>query len=373
MKFLFVSGLYPTPESPGYGSFVKRQADALRALGHQVEVVANTDRRTGTLPALRKYASLYARARKAAAQGSYDLVVGHFLYPNAGIARAAARIAQTPYVVVAHGTDVASLARADFLAAWSRQACEQADGVVAVSRALLRQLEEAVTLREQTPRAVINMGIDTSVFHPRPRAQSRATLGLEDKARVVVVVGNLATVKGPDRALEACRPLLESGALDRLVFVGDGELRGMLEQAAAAAGLSGQVVFAGHCEPEVVATWLTAADLMLLASRNEGLGLVILEAQACGTPVAAARVGGVPEVLAPEPAGYQLDPLDVSSWTGVISSMLTQRESDPGSPREARRAQTNATANSAAQRAREFAEFSYQVINRDLSKTDSLL
>ncbi|MCL2332279.1 MAG: glycosyltransferase [Actinomycetia bacterium] len=337
-----------------------RQTDALWPLGHAAEVVANTDSRTGALHALRKYLSLYWRARKAArlcvAHGSpYDLIVGHFLYPNAWIAQAVARaVHQPPYLVVAHGSDVGSLARKDPLARWSRSAVSHADGIVAVSHFLLHQLEETVPLPSQTPRAVINMGFDDAVFYPRDRQNARAELGLPAEAKVIVVVGNLAPVKGQDRALEACAPLLRAGKLDRLIFVGEGTKRAALERTAAKNGLTGRVAFVGQRAQPEVARSVNAADLVLVPSRNEGLGLVVLEAAACGTPVAAATVGGIPEILPAEPFGYLLDPIDVASWPAVIERAL---EADPLSDDDRKQLSASVAAHSITKQAQRFADF----------------
>jgi len=296
MRLLCVSGMYPSPEHPGFGAFIQRQVEALRELGHVVEVVANTDRRSGSINALRKYRSLRKRALKAARTGSFDLVVGHFLYPGAWIAQST----RLPYVVVAHGTDVTSLGRSDPLARWSREATEHADGVVAVSHYLMDRL----ALAPDTKRAVINMGYDDTIFYPRRRpAHGKKT---------IVVVGNLVPVKGQDRAIEACAPLLESGELDQLVLIGEGSELPAPEQ----------VIFTGQLPQDEVAAWMNRADLVLVPSRAEGLGLVVLEALACKTPVAAARVGGIPEILPAEPAGFALDPDDTASWTAVIARAL---------------------------------------------------
>ena len=363
MKILVVSGLYPSQETPGYGLFIKHQVEALQELGHQVEVVANTDNRTGTIPALKKYLSLYRRARAAARHGSYDIVVGHFLYPNAGIARAAARVAHAPYLVVAHGTDVRSLTRKDPLAVWSRSAVAHADGVVAVSDYLLRQLETTVRLPEQTPRATIHMGIDTSAFYPRPRAEARAELGLAPESRIIVAVGNITPNKGQYRLLEAGARLLHRGALEQLIFVGDGEMRPALEKLAHSHHLDDRVLFTGQQEQIRVANYLAAANLVVVPSHNEGLGLVILEALACAVPVAATTVGGIPEILPDAPWGYRLDSsIDgFLSWPAVLDAIL---EEEPLA-KDARKVTAPVVANCGSlEKTQEFAEFCLRVARR---------
>jgi glycosyltransferase involved in cell wall biosynthesis len=113
-------------------------------------------------------------------------------------------------------------------------------------------------------------------------------------------VGRLVPVKGLDVLLDACAELARSGGRFRLCLVGDGPLRGSLEQRAGRLGLGGKVQFCGPRPHGQLPDWFRAADLFVLPSRSEGLPSVLLEATACGTPFVASRVGGIPEVAGPE-------------------------------------------------------------------------
>lgn len=302
MRLLVISNMWPSEASPVFGSFIARQAKCLREVGAEVTVVANTDNRRGSLHSALKYASLSWRARRAALSGSFDAVVGHFLYPTAAFALEAARRADAPLVLVSHGTDSRSVMREDRFARRSREALTAAALVVAVSGALRDTLRETVGVPTSVPIAVVNMGFDDTVFKPDSGARDKLDLG--ESERVVLFVGNFEPVKGIDILLDAFVRLLDKGAADRLVLVGAGSLESFIcERIADLAGdgahadLSGRVTLTGVLGQRDLARWMAATDVLVLPSRNEGLGVVLLEAMASGTPCVASRVGGTPEVL----------------------------------------------------------------------------
>ncbi len=314
-----ITNMYPASEGEVFGSFVARHVEGLRASGADVRVVANTDPRTGGRRGAFKYASLALRSLVAAARGA-DAVIGHYLYPTAAIARMAAAVARCPYALVAHGTDVDSAQRAGAIARAVRAALRHAALVVPVSAALERRLRVDLSLSPGSRTAVSHMGVDLAVFRPDPGA--RASLGWPEGERVALFAGNLVPAKGLDTLLEAFASLRERGACDRLVIVGAGPLAGDLVALAGARGVSESVTLAGALPQPELALRMAAADVFVLPSRSEGLGLVLLEAMACGTPCVASRVGGVPEAL-PEPdCGRLTPPDDALALAAAIEEVL---------------------------------------------------
>lgn len=315
---LIVTNMWPSGRDPVFGTFVKRQVDALRGLGMPVRVVANTDQRGGSW-SVAKYAWLALRASLAGLRGA-DVVVGHYLYPTAAIARTAARFARCPYVLVAHGTDVASAQLPGRAARASRAALRHAELVVTVSRALERRLRVELALPADVPTAVVHMGIDRDRF--RPDAGARERLGWAADERVALFVGNLVPTKGLGTLVEAFEKLAERDACDRLVLVGAGPLEADLRSWVGSCGVADRVTFAGLVSADQVATHMAAADVLVLPSRAEGLGLVLYEAMACGTPCVATRVGGIPEVLDAPSCGRLVPPDDAPALAAAIAEVV---------------------------------------------------
>lgn len=318
-RILLVSNMWPGSHDPVFGVFVSRHVRALREAGASVRVVANTDARSSGPKNARKYVALMLRSLGAALRGDYDVVIGHYLYPTAAIAALAARLARAPLVLVAHGTDVRSIQRDGAIARACRGAISRAALVVTVSEALGASLREAAVPDSSARYVAINMGVDTSVF--APDAHARAELGIPAEERLLLFAGKLVPVKGLEVLLDAFAVLREQDAADRLVIVGDGPLAGALRDRARSLGIADRVRFEGQLAQRDVARWMSAADVFVLSSRDEGLGLVLLEAMACGTPCVGTAVGGIPEALAPG-CGLIVEPGRADTLAAAVARVL---------------------------------------------------
>jgi len=165
---------------------------------------------------------------------------------------------------------------------FSRWSLARAHGVVAISQHI-RRVVLARDPEVSGRLALVSNGVDTAQFAPRP-ADARAPF-------TFVVVGRLERRKGVDIAIEAVARV--PGA--RLEVVGDGEERLTLERQVAALGVAGRVRFHGHLDD--TRDVLAGAHMALCSSREEGLGIALLEAMAMERPVVALPVGGVPEFV----------------------------------------------------------------------------
>jgi D-inositol-3-phosphate glycosyltransferase len=320
---LLLSNMYPSASDPVFGSFVAKQVEALRAAGAPVRVVASARGRAGTLGTLARYTSLAARTKFAALfHRDFDVIVGHFLYPTAWLAQIASILSGRPYVVVAHGLDVASVQGPGLLARLSLAATRRASLVVAVSRALEVRIRAELDLPVAVPTAVINMGVDRSIFTPGAGDGARADLGWAAAEKVALFAGNLIERKGVDVLVEAFAELHARGACDRLAIAGDGPLRDLLVLQASALGVDGAVEFLGAVEATTLARLMAAADVFVLPSREEPLGVVLLEAMACATPVVASSVGGIPEIVG-EGCGRLVEPGDAAALAAGMEAVLS--------------------------------------------------
>jgi glycosyltransferase involved in cell wall biosynthesis len=323
--------MWPSPRNPIFGIFVQRHVAALRASGVEVTVAANMDPRSGVARSFLKYAWLAVRSWREATHDRHDVVVAHYLYPTAAIAAIAARRARVPLVVVSHGTDAASILRGGVLGHWSRRAVGSASRVVAVSRALADALVASGVVSAGTQIPIVNMGIDTDVFSPDPSARER--LGVGDDERVVLFAGALTQGKGVDVLIDAFSHLRKDDSADRLVVVGAGPHEAALRSAVEAHARAGlldlgtRVQFTGRLEADALADWMNAADVFVLPSRAEGLGIVLLEAMACGTPCVGSDVGGIPEILLVPECGELAPPGDDVMLARRIGDVIARGKS----------------------------------------------
>lgn len=221
-----------------------------------------------------------------------DLVLSYWLYPDAYGAMLAARQAEVPLVVGARGSDLR--VRDAISRRLTRPVLHAARRLLVVSEDLGRVAERDYGAHPDRIRAIPN-GCDASIFHPADRAEAKRALDLPADAEVVTYVGRLVPEKGLRELLAAAGALRASRPRLQLVLVGEGPMHAELAALAAAGELP--VRFAGTRPPAEVARWMCASDLVTLPSYSEGHPNVLVEALACGRPVVATPVGGIPEVV----------------------------------------------------------------------------
>ncbi len=208
------------------------------------------------------------------------------------------------------------------------QVVDAADRIVANTAAEARQLVELYGA-DPARVSVVAPGVDLDVFTPGDQALARRALGVDPDRRLVLFVGRIQPLKAPDLLLRAAHVLLDRhpqwrGELE-VAVVGGPSGRGLtrpgqLPELAAALGLTDQVRFVPPVDRATLAQWYRAADLLAVPSHNESFGLVALEAQACGTPVLAAAVGGLPTAVGD--GGLLVPTHDVRDWADALEALL---------------------------------------------------
>lgn len=352
MKILVVTNLFPTPWDPRRGAFNRQQFQRLGDR-HDVDVLTAVDFRERAggpkedvrvpgvrtdhftfyhppgfarfLNALCFFACMMWQRGGELRRARYDVMLASWAYPDAAGAAWVARLLGIPYVVKVHGSDLNVQAESRLRRPQIRSALRGAGGIIAVSRALAAKAN-ALGARREAVEAIYN-GVDTKLFHRGDRRAARARLGLPPEVPVVLYAGNLKATKGCHDLIEAFPALVRRHHDARLVYVGDGPCRANLEDRAASLCCAPAVRFAGAVDHAALADWFVAADVLCLPSHNEGVPNVILEAMACGTPVVASSVGGIPEVL-PAHAGILVPPHQPHEL-GVALVEAFERHFDP--------------------------------------------
>lgn len=280
----------------------------------------------GWLMALGAYPTLH----RLKSEGRLDIIDAHFAYPDGYAASLLGRWLQVPVTITLRGTEARHVEDAR-LGPLLLQALRRAARVFSVSESL----KKLVVARGATPAKieVVGNGVDTVRFSPRDRARARATLGLSATAPVLISVGGLVPRKGFHRVIELLPQLLQKFPdLIYLVVGGpsaEGDNRAELEHQVADLGLQNTVRFLGPRPPEALADVLSAADVFVLATSNEGWANVFLEAMACGLPVVTTDVGGNREVVREESLGMVVPFGDTQALAAALAEAL-ERSWDRG-------------------------------------------
>lgn len=237
------------------------------------------------------------------AQTPIDVIDAQFFFPDGPAAAIIADELGLPLSIKARGSDITYWGGLDFAREQMIAAGERAQCLLAVSQSLADEMA-AIGL-PSSKIAIHYTGLDRDRFRPLEHTQLRAQIGAElnfalpDNAPLLVCVGALIERKGQDIAIAALAQI--TGA--RLVIVGKGDDEAHLRDLARDLGVSERVHFAGSLDHDLLPLILSAADVMVLPTRNEGLANAWVEAIACGTPVVTCDVGGAREIIDNNTAG----------------------------------------------------------------------
>ncbi len=275
------------------------------------------------------FANGVLRAEAAHPPGRYDLIHSHY-WLSGQVGWLARERWGVPHVHTAH-----TLAKVKnrLIAAGDRpepkarvigeeQVVAESDRLVANTRF---EAQDLVAYYDAAPAhtAVVQPGVDLDRFRPGPC--SRARLGLPPSGRIVAFVGRIQPLKAPDVLISAL-PFLKDGDTT-LVICGGPSGSGLdrpsaLIELAASLGVTDRVLFLPPQTGDDLADLYRCADVVAVPSYNESFGLVALEAQACGTPVVAAAVGGLITAVRDRVSGLLVDGHDPRDWAHALDSLL---------------------------------------------------
>ncbi len=212
------------------------------------------------------------------------------------------------------------------------QVVAEADWLVANT---VTEANQLTSLYEADPERVqvVHPGVDLALFQPGDRLAARQKLGLRAEGLVVLFVGRIQPLKAPDVLLRAVAELLrrrpELRSRLQVPIVGGPSGTGLLEPASlkelgAELGILDVLQFEPPATAEKLVQWYQSADLIAVPSYSESFGLVALEAQACGTPVLAAKVSGLQDAVVDRRSGLLIDGHDPVQWARALASAIDQ-------------------------------------------------
>jgi teichuronic acid biosynthesis glycosyltransferase TuaC len=244
-----------------------------------------------------------------------DFILAYWAHPEGSAAIEIGQRLGVPVIVGALGSDL--LLAKGIGKYFAKRVVTRADFVLTVSEGLRTA---AISLGASAGRVkTIRHGCDHSIFYPRDRAASRAKLGINPDARLVLFVGWLAPLKGVPELLAAFSDVRREFPNAELVCIGEGPLKQLFDSTAQ----RNAVRAVGRKTSSEIADWLGACDLLCLPSHSEGCPNVVVEALSSGRAVIATRVGGIPE-LVEDSSGILVPPRDSSKLASAICAGLSR-------------------------------------------------
>jgi teichuronic acid biosynthesis glycosyltransferase TuaC len=247
----------------------------------------------------------------------FDVIDCHYVYPDGVAAARLGRILGKPVVVSARGSDLNLIADLSGPKQQIQAAIPAIDQLITVSAALAERAKALGFPPERI--AVLRNGVDDQVFRPVDGSVWRERAA--GAKFVIASVGNLIPLKGHDLVIQALAAI--PGA--HLLVAGQGPERAALEALAERLGLRDRVHLIGTMPQDQLKALYSAADVLVLASEREGWPNVLLEAMACGTPVVATNVGGIPEIVTQPVAGRIAPARTAEALADCLRDLLATR------------------------------------------------
>ncbi len=313
MKILVVSNMYPDARHPGYGVFVKNFCTQLEELGveYSLAVMNKADGKAGKALG---YLKFYLTSFFKCLLGSWDLVYVHYAShssPGVLLARALRRFRIFTNV---HGSDVMpENPRQEKFQSFTEKLLARSEKIVTPSSYFAACVAEKYGVPENKLFVCPSGGVDTAAFCPGT--------GKENPVFTFGTVSRIAGGKGWDTLLQACAAMPDSNY--RLIVAGDGPERGAMEAMIAELGLTRKVTLLGEVSHKDLPEIYRSMDGFLFPTRlRESLGLVALEAMACGVPVIASDLAAPADYVRP---GINGDKFPVGDPLALRDAMVAFR------------------------------------------------
>ena len=297
LKVLYITNMYPSKNHPYFGIFVKEGIESISKY-YKVKplLVMNQIKLNTFFILIYKYSILSLKAI-ASIFRSFDLIHAHYAFPPGFLGVVVKKITHKPLILTVHGSDINKLAKKGILSKFVKYSLSNADRIIAVGSGLRSTIEHKFNIPPYKI-IIIPTSVDLELFKPIDKEMVRHKLNLSDKKRILFV-GNLEPVKNPLLFVELAKRLPKYD----FVLVGGGSLKHKMIELKERFHLS-NLKLAGSVKKVSIPLYMNASDLLILPSKSEGFGLVLVEAMACGLPVLGTKVGGIKDIIKDDINGY---------------------------------------------------------------------
>ncbi|WP_042471037.1 glycosyltransferase [Bacillus ndiopicus] len=322
-KALIISNMYPTNEHLAYGVFVKNQVSQLNEAGIETVIAVNDNPATGKKNVIKKYAKWALNVLTTFRKNRHNISLthAHYVFPSGMFSYYLKKRYNVPYIVTAHGGDINKMAKKSArIKGYTTKILQHADHVIAVGEELAQTIQADYGV-ESERLSVMSMGINRNVFKQTDKQQMQQALAMDPKCTNFLFVGNIIEEKGVIELVTAFQQLEKVHAGKAVLYcVGStkdtsftAKVKSLVE--------SEHIHFIEPIPQAELARYFQAADVFVLPSYIEGLGLVALEAMSCGTPVIASSVGGLKYMLA-DGAGVLVPPKNAAALQKAMEQAL---------------------------------------------------
>lgn len=250
------------------------------------------------------FLSIYVTSVRQIRSMRPDCIFATWAFPDGFAAVLVGRIHRIPVFIKIHGSDIHSI-ESRLRSVFTAWGLKKARKVFSVSKKLTLKMNE---MGVEKSNIITNYnGVDRKMFFPLGKIEARKKFNLPLDKIIILYVGNFETVKGPDVLIEAFEKIKCDKNNWTLYLTGKGSLLRSLKKKSYTYDGGKSIVFSGPVAHENMGAWMNIADLLIVPSRNEGVPNVILEAMACGIPVVATKVGGIPEVVIENETGILVE------------------------------------------------------------------
>lgn len=370
MRVVHVADAYPSASTPAANSFIHEQILQLRRLGVEVMVFCPTPyvpKAMRVFPKWGNFSNLPSREtldgvqvlrprflrppgrwfRAYAAQsisrfcsGAFDelcagfqpdVIHAHMTLP-VGLASVRMNADRRPLVLTVHGLDVTDYTHSSsVLRELAVESLCGSDAVLCVSEYLKEATTQLCGAGISAKSAYLGVNLEQFQRDDVARNRIRSAHGIGDDV-LIGYVGRIEDEKGVFEALELVSRVRAAGTRAAGMFIGDGSRCAALKQKAGTLGLQDAVHLVPSVPNSEIPGYMSALDLLVLPSKQEGFGLVLIEAQACGTPVIATRTGGIVEAVEHGTGGFLVEPGDLAALTShaVFLAKNSQQRAEMG-------------------------------------------
>lgn len=256
---------------------------------------------SGTIQPLLQAIRSYFLIRRIHKKNKIDIINAHWIYPDGVAAVIIGKLLNIPVMLTALGCDINLYGRYRFRRIQILWALNNSSAITGVSKSLVREMVDMGANKDissYTPN-----GVDTEFFSfaVEQKEEFRRKLGLDLNTKYLLYVGRLSEEKGARYLVKAVSLLAASKQeYFRVIIAGNGDQYEVVNDIIKKNKLEGQVTMLGEVPHIQVPELMRACDIFCLASLREGMPNAVLEAQACGMPVIATNVGGLPDMITEE-------------------------------------------------------------------------